>query len=187
MQFGNDEMWQAVVACDKGYDGKFLYAVQTVGVYCRPSCKSRTPLPKNILYFTTSKEAEQAGFRACKRCRPDILDYAPSTELAQQIKSLIDAYFKERGRLSLAMKNLGVSSSHLAIIFKQQYGILPSQYLNETRTAYAKKMLAESPVPIIEIAMDIGFDSLPSFYGFFKRQTGSTPKAYRKAMQTEQN
>lgn len=179
MCFTDDEMWKAVVDCDKNYDRKFFYAVKTVGVYCRPSCKSKTPLRKNVDYFETQEEAEKAGFRPCKRCRPDLLDYAPMMELAQQTKDLIDDYFNERERLTAEMKRLGVSSGHLTVIFKQQYGMAPSQYMNKTRADYAKKMLVETDTPIIDIAGDIGFDSLPSFYGFFKKQTGMTPKEYR--------
>lgn len=172
-------MWKAVVACDQSYDGNFFYAVKTVGVYCRPSCKSKTPLRKNVDYFKTQAEAEKAGFRPCKRCRPDLPDYAPMLELAQQTKNLIDDFFSERERLGAEMKRLGVSAGHLAVIFKQRYGMAPGQYLNKIRLSYAKKMLAETDTPIIDMAGDIGFASLPSFYGFFKKQTGTTPKKYR--------
>ncbi|EHQ89796.1 bifunctional transcriptional activator/DNA repair enzyme AdaA [Desulfosporosinus youngiae] len=180
MGLTDDKMWKAVVDCDKSYDGQFFYAVKTVGVYCRPSCKSRTPLRKNTNYFETQEDAEKAGFRPCKRCRPDLLDYAPMLELAQQTKNLIDDYFQERNRLAAEMKRLGVSASHLAAVFKQQYGMVPSQYLNKTRLDYTRKMLAETDTPIIDIAGNIGYDSLPSFYGFFKKQTGTTPREYRE-------
>lgn len=179
MHFKDNEMWRAVVDCDKNYDGQFFYAVKTVGVYCRPSCKSRTPLQKNTNYFETKEEAEESGYRPCKRCRPDLLDYAPMITLARQTKELIDDYFNKKERLGAKMKSLGVSASHLAVIFKQQYGMVPSQYLNQNRIDYAKQMLGDTEIPIIDIASDTGFDSLPSFYRFFKKQTGITPKEYR--------
>lgn len=185
MRFTDDEMWRAVVDCNKEYDGHFFYAVKTVGVFCRPSCKSRTPLRKNTNYFETKEEAEKAGFRPCKRCRPDLLDYAPITELARQIKGLIDDYFNERERLTEEMKRLGVSASHLAVIFKQQYGMAPSQYLNKIRIDYAQKMLAKTNIPIIDIASDTGFSSLSAFYRFFKKQTETTPKEYRTKAQKD--
>ncbi len=179
MYLTDEEMWKAVADCNKDYDGEFFYTVKTVGVYCRPSCKSRTPLRKNVAYFETREGAERAGLRPCKRCRPDLPDYAPVKELAQQTKDLIDDYFKEKANLTAELKRLGVSAGHLAVIFKQEYGMVPSRYLNRTRVDYAKKMLAESDTPIIEIAGEIGFDTLPSFYRFFKMQTGTTPKEYR--------
>ncbi len=187
MHFSNDEMWKAVVDCNKDYDGKFYYSVKTVGGYCRPSCKSRTPLRKNVVYFETQEDAEKAGFRPCKRCRPDLLDYAPMRELAQQTKVLIDDYYNERDRLAAEMKKLGISPNHLAVIFKQQYGVAPSQYLNKTRADYAKKMLAETDISITDIAGEIGFDTLPSFYRFFKTQTGITPKEYRNDSRTSKS
>lgn len=74
MRLGYEEMWKAVVDCDNRYDGKFLYAVKTVGVYCHPSCKSRTPLQKNTVFFASAEEAVKSGCRPCKRCRPDLHD-----------------------------------------------------------------------------------------------------------------
>ena len=70
MKLTDDEMWEAVINCAPALDGQFFYAVKTVGVYCRPSCKSRTPLRKNVLYFETGEDARNAGFSPCKRCRP---------------------------------------------------------------------------------------------------------------------
>ena len=70
MKLTDDEMWEATINCDSNLDGRFFYAVKTVGVYCCPSCKSRAPLRKNVLYFETGEQAQRAGFRPCKRCRP---------------------------------------------------------------------------------------------------------------------
>ncbi len=185
MRLAEEEMWNAVIRCDAGCDGAFFYAVKTVGVYCRPSCKSRTPLQRNVRYFEAREEAERAGFRPCKRCRPDLLDYAPARELADRTKALMDDLFGERERLSAEMKRLGVSANHLAMVFRQRYGVAPGAYLSKIRADYAKKMLAETDRPIIEIAGDIGFGSLPSFYGFFRKQSGTTPKDCRARARAE--
>ncbi len=179
MPLSEEEMWKALVDCSKDYDGKFYYAVRTVGVYCRPSCKSKTPLRKNVAYFESQRAAEESGYRPCKRCRPDLFEYAPAKELAEQTKVLIDDYYKEKDRLTSEMNKLGVSANHMALIFKQQYGLTPSQYLNNTRGYYAMKMLAETNLPIIDIAGELGFDTLSSFYRFFKKQTGTTPREFR--------
>ena len=171
----DEEMWQAVVGCDDTYNGKFFYSVKTVGVYCRPSCKSKTPLRKNVSYHETKKDAEKAGFRPCKRCRPDLFDYAPMTELAGKAKELIERYYAQREILAQEMKLLNASANHISSVFKQQYGIPPLQYCNQIRTAHAKKLLLESAMSIIDVAEETGFASLSAFYSFFKKQTGNTP------------
>ena len=179
MRFADDEMWKASVKCDPGYDGKFFYAVKTVGVYCRPSCKSRTPLRKNVCYFETEAEAEDAGFRPCKRCRPDLIDYTPALEIARQVKELIDACWDRRERLTAEMKRLGLTAGYLSAIFKQQYGMPPIQYMNQRRLDRAKTMLTDTDASIVDVAAELGFDSLSAFYGFFKKHAGTTPKEFR--------
>ena len=185
MKYDENTMWKAAVECDNEYDGKFFYAVKTVGVYCRPSCKSRTPLRKNVRFFEKNEDAEKAGFRPCKRCRPDLPDYAPMLALAEKTKRLIDGYFHERERLATDMKRLGISANHLTAVFKRHYGLSPLGYLNQKRCEHAKKLLAETDQPIIDVASEIGFDSLSAFYAFFKRRTGTTPKNYRIGLKSE--
>jgi len=182
----DDEMWDAASGCDASYDGRFFYAVRTVGVYCRPSCKSRTPLRKNVLYFRTSREAADSGFRPCKRCRPDLADYAPLRELAQRTKSLIDRYCSGRAALAGELGQLGVSPGHLAAVFKREFGMAPTEYLGRVRVQSAQKLLAQTDLSILDAAGEAGFESLSSFYSSFKRYTGSTPSAYRRANRERQ-
>lgn len=179
------EMWAAVIECDGSYDGKFFYGVQTVGVYCHPSCRSKKPNRENIRFFSTKKEASSAGFVPCKRCRPDVADYNPTLELAQKAKKIIDEYYYERKLLADVMKNMGVTSGHLSVIFKSIYGVPPIQYLHQVRLDHAKYLLAHTDLPIIEIAGDIGFESLPAFYYFFKKHAATTPKTYRFQVQKQ--
>ncbi len=173
-------MWQALLDCDPSYDGQFFYAVKTVGAYCRPSCKSRAPLRKNVLYFQTAAEAEQAGLRPCKRCRPDLEKYNPAARLAGQAKKLIDGHFDKRARLQADLKHLGISQSHLAVVFRQHYGLTPVQYLGHVRERRACALLENTSMPITDIAATIGFESLASFYAFFKKQTGTSPAKFRQ-------
>ena len=181
MNYSEDTMWQATVACCEEYDGLFFYAVKTVGVYCRPSCKSRTPLRKNVLFFASGESAEIEGFRPCKRCRPDLIAYAPMAQLAGRAKGVIDEYFCERARLAEEMKKLGVSPGYLSAVFKRLYGLPPMDYLNQRRLLHAKHLLTNTKLPIMDIAFDVGFSSLSAFYSFFKKHTGHTPGACRAA------
>ena len=178
-EFSDDTMWQAVVDCDPAYDGKFFYGVKTVGVYCRPSCRSKTPLRKNAMYFMTKEEAVHAGFRPCKRCRPELCGQTPVAGLAAQAKKHMDDLYGNRTLLMAELKKLGVTQSHLAAVFRQQYGMPPTRYLGSRRVQQAKKMLAATDMPIIDIAATIGFDSLSAFYAFFKKQEGTTPHLFR--------
>ncbi|WP_291441322.1 Ada metal-binding domain-containing protein [Desulfovibrio sp.] len=176
-------MWQALLDCDPSYDGQFFYAVKTVGAYCRPSCKSRTPLRKNVSYFQTTTEAEQAGLRPCKRCRPDLEKYDPAARLAGQARELIDCHFNKRDRLQAELKHLGISQSHLAVVFRQHYGLTPVQYLGHVRKRQACALLEKTNMLITDIASAIGFESLASFYAFFKKQTGTSPAKFRQQAQ----
>jgi AraC family transcriptional regulator of adaptative response / methylphosphotriester-DNA alkyltransferase methyltransferase len=180
MRLSDGEMYDAVVRCDGKYDTVFYYAVKTVGVYCRPSCRSRSPLRKNVKYFKNPHDAESAGYRPCKRCRPDLLEYEPAKEIAEQAKGLIDQYFAKRTELDKEMRELGMTSAHLAAVFKQEYGLTPVQYLASLRFERAKKLLSETDESIDFIAYDVGFDSLTAFYRFFKKHADMTPTAFRK-------
>lgn len=83
-RLGVDVMWKAVSSCDNSYDGIFFYAVKTTRIFCRPSCKSRTPLPENVVYFPVFSMAMEKGFRPCKRCRPDLLE-APNEDSVMEV------------------------------------------------------------------------------------------------------
>ncbi len=87
------EMWEAVKNSDANYDGLFFYGVKTTGIFCRPSCQSKVPKQENILYFRSSEEARKAGFRPCKRCRSDLLEYQPMHEIADEIIKKSDTYW----------------------------------------------------------------------------------------------
>ncbi len=178
----DDAMWNAVVGCDKSWDGRFFYAVATVGVYCRPSCKSRTPLRKNVRYFASGEAAQAAGFRPCKRCRPDLPEHSPDQDGARRIKELLEKHFLERQALAAAMRLSGFTPNHSAAVFKRQYGMTPLAYLNRLRAERAKRLLAETDMPIVDLAADVGFAGLSAFYRFFKKQTGTTPKDYRASV-----
>lgn len=172
--------WEAVCGCDSALDGAFYYAVRSTGVFCRPSCKSRTPSRENVLYFDTREEALQQGFRPCKRCRPDLAVYAPERALAQSAKALMDEAFAAQETLRLRMAQLGVSQGRLAALFRQEYGVTPQAYLQQRRIMLARQLLDESEESILEIAAACGYNSISSFYTAFRRETGLPPAHYRK-------
>ena len=175
----DEEMWKAVSDCDASCDGKFFYGVKTTGIYCRPSCKSKLPKRENIVFFKTREEAEKAGFRPCKRCRPDLLQYDPALELSEKTKELLDRHFSDRLQLGRNMKEMGVSRKHLTQVFKQKYDITPSEYLIQVRIAASKQLLQDG-LDITDTAGAAGYENLSEFYDHFRRQTGMTPARYRQ-------
>ncbi len=174
-----DEMYEAVLDNNESYDNIFFYAVKSTGIYCRPSCKSKAPKKENVEFFSHAHEARIAGYRPCKRCRSDLLDYKPMQDIAKKLKKLIDASFAETSNLHEEMDNLGLSRKRMVEIFKDEYGITPSHYMNDLRYEEAKKLLMQSNYEIIDIAYSVGFGSLSAFYKFFKERVGISPAAYR--------
>lgn len=177
-----EEKWRAVINCDKQYDGLFYYGVKTTGIFCRPSCRAKTPLRENTLFFNDAKAAENEGFRPCKLCRPDIIrqEYEPNKELIQKIQEKLKESCEESVDLRALSQEFGISISHLTRLFKAYCGIPPIQYVIKLRVDRAKKLLKQSDISILEIAYMTGFKSESNFYKSFKEQTGYTPKEYRK-------
>ena len=103
-----DDRWQAVQNRDRGRDGEFVFAVSTTGIYCRPSCPARRPRPENVRFFADPTAAERAGFRACRRCRPNAVATAQE-ELVARAKAWLDAHVEERATLPRLAGAIGVS------------------------------------------------------------------------------
>lgn len=175
--------WQAIRSNDKKYDGKFFYAVKSTGVFCRPSCKSRPPLRKNVDFFDTKESAQQAGYRPCKRCRPDLIEFQPLREIAEKAKLAIDSYYKDRNLLSAELAKIGITPHRLVDIFRQHYRVTPNEYADKLRIHTAKERLIGSTDSIITIALFLGFNSVSAFYGFFQRHMHMAPGKYRQLHQ----
>lgn len=180
----DEEMWRAVVRSDGRYDGRFYYAVKTTGIFCRPSCRSKPPRRENVVYFKTARQALAAGFRPCKRCRSDLAEYQPLRQIAEEAKQRIDS--AEELDDSRRWAGAGLTPRRQAAIFKQEYGLTPKAYSDTLRLERAKAVLTETEEKIIDVAAMAGFSSLSAFNRFFKKQTGLTPSAYRKAAQKRQ-
>ena len=172
--------WQAVLDNDSRYDGIFYYAVSSTGIFCRPSCCSRPPRRDRVRFFETREQAMAEGYRPCKRCRPDLVEYAPKQALTDRAMEILQRQYLDPEQLDLALRALGVSRRHLTMLFREQYRTTIGEHLAKLRIAYACKLLRESELPIPELAAESGFGSLPAFYRAFRRDTGTSPAAYRK-------
>ncbi len=170
--------WRAVASGDAQYDGVFYYGVRTTGVYCRPSCPSRTPRRENVRFFPSREAAEQAGFRPCKRCRPDLLSFAPAEELATQARDLMERDFAQPARLREELGALGVSRRHLTALFEAQYGLSPEEYTAQVRVRRASELLSQGQ-RVTDVALAVGLETPSAFTVFFKKHAGLTPSEYR--------
>lgn len=179
-----EEKWAAVLANDARYDGRFFYGVKRTGIYCRPSCKSKKPSSKNVRFFDCAQEAELAGFRPCKRCRPDVFAYNPAAKIAEAAKAIIDETFSDRIELREKLHAIGVSRRHLTERFEKRYEMSLEQYVHQVRFSRAKEMLTEGK-QITDVAFAVGMQSPSAFTVFFKKQAGMSPSEYRAKQATE--
>ena len=173
-----DRRWQAVVARDRAADGTFVYAVATTGVYCRPSCPARLARPENVRFFATCADAEQAGFRACKRCRPARL--SPAEEQTAKVARacrLIEAA-EELPQLAELARAVGLSPHHFHRVFKAVTGLTPRAYAAARRTQRVRDGLARGG-SVTATIYDAGFNSNGRFYADAGRLLGMTPSTYR--------
>lgn len=179
MHLTHQDKLAAVLNYDPAYDGQFFYAVKSTGIFCRPSCKSKTPKIENIVFFDTSDDARRAGYRPCKRCRPDLLTYEPYKENVEAIYNAITTHLLEQESLTALMKALGAHQEPVRSAFKNRYGSLPSALITQKRLALAADGLLTTTKPILQIALDSGFSSQSAFYDAFKRTYHTSPGKYR--------
>jgi AraC family transcriptional regulator of adaptative response/methylated-DNA-[protein]-cysteine methyltransferase len=176
----DEAKWQAVLSKDATLDGKFVFAVSSTKIYCRPSCPSRRPKRERVSFFQLPEEAEQAGFRTCLRCHPrntSIED--PQVELARRVCKLLDDADAETTTLAALSELTGVSSFHLQRTFKKVMGVTPRQYADASRVSRFKGGAQEGKS--ISTAMyDAGFGSSSRLYEQAGSQLGMTPATYGK-------
>lgn len=175
-----DNLWQAIVDNDPSFDDQFFYGVQTTGIFCRPSCKSRLPKRGNVRIFNNAYAALAENFRPCKRCRPNGLNL-PAEEWIGQVAEWIDAHFTEAVALETLAETFHGSPYHLQRLFTKFKGQSPLAYAQHKRLEKALQLLQDSPLPIAAIARAAGFGSTAYFITFFKKSIGLTPARYRKS------
>ena len=158
------QRWQAVLDNDRRYDGTFFYGVASTGIFCRPSCPSRPPRRDRVRFFPTADAALAAGFRPCKRCRPDLTDFSPGQDVAAEAMALLHRHFRDQADLSAALNGLGLSRRRLADLFQAAYGTLHG-CLGTLRVTEACRLLRETDQPVAQIAGEAGFDSLSGYLG----------------------
>jgi AraC family transcriptional regulator of adaptative response/methylated-DNA-[protein]-cysteine methyltransferase len=173
-----DDWWSAVVGRDAAFDGKFLFAVRTTGVYCRPSCGARTPNRDNVRFFDDAAQAEAAGYRACRRCRPlgKSLNERRSEAVAAACR-LIGAAETAPDLATLAAA-AGMSPHHFHRVFKQATGVTPKAYAAGVRAERARSAL-QAGETVTAAIYDAGYNASSRFYEEADRRLGMPPRSYR--------
>lgn len=174
------DYWQAIQQRDSRYDGQFVYGVRSTGIYCRPSCSSRQPLRDNVRFFDQPEQAEQSGFRACKRCQPR-LAYAPDPqlELVERICRLLTEECERPLSLEALSRQFALSPYHLQRVFKRITGVSPRQYADARRVERLKAELKRSDA-VTPALYEAGYASSSSLYSQVSEQLGMTPSQYRR-------
>lgn len=173
------QAWQAVLARDRRYDGMFVYAVRSTGVYCRPSCASRRPRREMVEFFEQTQSAERAGFRSCLRCRPTELNgHRELPQMITRVCRFIDDIIEEGPTLDRLAEVAGVSSFHLQRSFKKELGISPRQYAELKRFLRFKSRLKKGD-DVTTAMYEAGFSGPSRLYERSTSALGMTPSAYR--------
>jgi len=175
-----ESQWQAVLAKDASFDGQFVFAVSSTGIYCRPSCPARRPHREHVSFFQLPEAAERAGFRACRRCHPrEVRVVDPQIEMTRQVCRIIEENDGEPITLSVLSEQLGVSSFHLQRTFRSIMGITPRRYAETCRVNRFKQGVRRGEA-ITSAIYDAGYGSSSRLYERASSQLGMTPATYGK-------
>jgi AraC family transcriptional regulator of adaptative response / DNA-3-methyladenine glycosylase II len=184
MELAPDRCYRALAARDARFDGAFYVGVSTTGIYCRPICAARTPGRDRCSFYRTAAEAEQAGYRACFRCRPELapgrapLDAVP--RLAARAVARIEEGALNEGTLDDLAGQLGVSGRQLRRAVEAELGVAPVALAQTRRLALAKQLLQDTRLPLIDVALASGFGSVRRFNALFLARFGRPPSAVRR-------
>jgi AraC family transcriptional regulator, regulatory protein of adaptative response / DNA-3-methyladenine glycosylase II len=182
---------RARISRDARFDGKFYIAVLTTGVYCRPICPSPQSKKSNVRYYATAAAAAAAGYRPCRRCRPEV---APGTAawlgasaVVRRALRLIQAGALDEGTVDELALRVGVGPRHLDRLFAEHVGVAPIAVAQTRRLHFAKQLLDETNLPITQVAMSAGFGSLRRFNETYHATFGCTPRATRQRISRSAN
>lgn len=175
----DDTRWNAVLTRDSACDGRFFFAVKTTGVVCRPSCPARTAKRANVVFFEALKDAIAAGFRACRRCKPDGLSQSATDAARIERACALLARAGERLKLDDLAQAVGLSAYHFHRLFKATTGVTPRQYQAELRARSVRDGLAETS-SVTAALFDAGYGSAGRFYETAPDVLGMKPGTYKR-------
>jgi len=179
-----DACYRAVLTRDARFDGRFFGCVKTTGIYCRPVCPARTPLRRNMVFVVSAAAAEEAGFRACLRCRPetapDMGAWRGTSNSVSRALALIEAGALDTATTEALAARLGMGDRHLRRLFRQHLGAAPVSVAQTRRVLLAKTLLHQTGLPMAEVALASGFGSVRRFNETFQALYGRPPSSLRR-------
>lgn len=179
-----DRCYRALLARDARFDGRFFVGVSSTRIYCRPVCRVRLPRRDRCRFFPSAAAAEASGFRPCLRCRPELAPGHASVDarrrIAARAASLIEDGLAGEGGLAAVAARCGVSERHLRRVFVEEFGVSPVAFASTSRLLLAKRLLTDTTLPVVDVAMGSGFSSLRRFNALFRARYGLTPSDLRK-------
>ncbi len=183
MALTRELMIDRMLSSDAEYNGRFLTGVLSTGIYCLPSCPARKPKPENVRFFRRPEEAEAAGLRACKRCRPQLFyrDRDPDRELVEGLVKRVSRDPQEFRNVADLVRASGLGSSKLGELIRRHYHTTPSELLSRRRIAQAcRRLLEQRDRSIADVAFEVGFETLSVFNDNFRRLQRLSPQNYRR-------
>ncbi|HVJ69507.1 MAG TPA: AlkA N-terminal domain-containing protein, partial [Caulifigura sp.] len=186
MTLSGDICYRALTTRDRRFDGVFFVGVKSTGIYCRPVCTAKTPRRGHCLFFESAPLAERGGFRPCLRCRPELAPgYAPvdqNNSVARVVADRIEAgALNAEGRLDDLADSFGLSARQLRRIVRHELGVSPIELAQTNRLLLAKRLIAETNLPLTRIAFAAGFDSVRRFNALFRSHYRLTPGELRRS------
>ena len=173
---------RAVMKRDDRFDGTFVFAVRSTGIYCNPSCPARRPRPEQVMLFSSPDDAEHSGFHPCKRCRPREIHSSRQKEVVERVCRYIEANLGKKLTLSSMSSHVGISPYYLQRIFKRIMGMSPREYVEAHRLAKMKMRLKKGE-PVIKALYSAGFSSRSRLSDRVPAQFGMSPGTYRRGGQ----
>lgn len=179
-----DALYRAVASRDRRFDGRFVLGVTSTGIYCRPSCPARTPKPQNVRYFAVPAAAVAAGFRACRRCRPDTIPQRPhiadETGVVDRALTLIAQGTVDAVGVAGLAARLAVSERHLHRLLMESVGIGALSLAQARRAQTARTLLEQTSLTVTDVAFAAGFGSLRQFNDVMRAEYGASPSKLRR-------
>jgi len=184
MPLDPDVCYRALQARDRRFDGRFFTAVRSTGVYCRPVCPARTPRRANCLFLPCAAAAEAAGFRACRRCRPETAPGTPAwsgtSATVSRALRLIGEGALDGGRVGDLAARVGIGERHLRRLFLEHLGATPLAVAQTRRVHFAARLLTETSLPIAQVAFAAGFTSVRRFNDAIRQRFARSPRELRE-------